>query len=158
MSYQRIIVSGNLARDPEIRHTPSGAVVCTLSIPTTEKWRDKAGETQERTEWHRCILWNKTAELAEKYLQKGSAVTIEGKNQTRKWQDKDGQERYTTEVVANDMQMLDSRSGGSAPYEGGGDRSQQGAERPEAGGPPRSGNAPREQGFADDGFDDDIPF
>ena len=133
MSYQRIIVSGNLARDPEIRHTPSGAMVCTLSIPTTEKWRDKAGETQERTEWHRVILWNKTAELAEKYLQKGSAVTIEGKNQTRKWQDKDGNERYTTEIKADNMTFMRGGKQGGAQSSG--------AAQPESA-----------------GFDDEIPF
>ena len=137
MSYQRIIVSGNLSRDPEIRHTPSGAMVCTLSIPTTEKWRDKAGETQERTEWHRCILWNKTAELAEKYLQKGSAVTIEGKNQTRKWQDKDGNERYTTEIKADSMTFM----------RGSGAQSSGAARQPK----------PAETSGGDD-FDDDIPF
>ena len=141
MSYQRIIVSGNLARDPEIRHTPSGAVVCTLSIPTTEKWRDKSGETQERTEWHRVILWNKTAELAEKYLQKGSAVTIEGKNQTRKWQDKDGNERYTTEVKADNMTFMRGSGAQSS-----------GAAQPES--------AARQQRTAQGGdpFDDEIPF
>ena len=129
MSYQRIIVSGQLARDPEIRHTANGAMVCTITIPTTETWRDKSGEKQERAEWHKIILWNKTAELAEKYLQKGSAVTIEGKVQTRKWQDKDGADRYSTEIKADSMTFMRVSAA-------------------------QSSGAARD----DDGFDDDVPF
>ena len=155
----KAIIVGTLGQDPDVKYTASGSPVVNISVATNENWKDKqTGEAQERTEWHRIVIFGKLAEIAAQYLRKGSQVYFEGKIQTRKWQDKDGQERYTTEVVANEMQMLDSRSGGSAPYEGGSGGPQQGAERGEASSPSRSGNAPREQGFADDGFDDDIPF
>jgi single-strand DNA-binding protein len=155
----KVILIGNLGRDPEVRYTPNGGAISNVTVATSDSWKDKqTGEMQERTEWHRIVFFGRLAEIAGEYLRKGSKVYVEGRLQTRKWQDKDGQERYTTEVVANEMQMLDSRSGGSAPYEGGSGGPQQGAERGEASSPSRSGNAPREQGFADDGFDDDIPF
>jgi len=155
----KVILIGNLGRDPEVRYTPNGGAISNVTVATSDSWKDKqTGEMQERTEWHRIVFFGRLAEIAGEYLRKGSKVYVEGRLQTRKWQDKDGQERYTTEVVANDMQMLDSRSGGSAPYEGGSDKSQQGPERGADGAAPRSGNAAGEQGFADDGFDDDIPF
>ena len=106
MSYQKVIVSGNLSRDPEVRHTQNGATICTLSIPTTETWRNKSGEKQERVEWHRIVLWNKTAELAEKYLSKGSAVTIDGKLQQRKYEAKDGTEKQVTEIKADSLTFM----------------------------------------------------
>lgn len=115
----KVILIGNLGQDPEVRFTPSGTAVANLSIATSDTWMDKqTGQRQERTEWHRIVLFNKTAEIAQQYLKKGSKVYIEGRLQTRKWQDQNGQDKYSTEVVCNDMQMLDSRGGGD--YQGGG--------------------------------------
>ena len=116
----KVILIGNLGQDPEVRFTPSGAAVANLNLATTDTWMDRqSGQRQERTEWHRVVMFNKTAEIAQQYLKKGSKVYIEGRLQTRKWQDQSGQDRYSTEIVANDMQMLDGRSGdfqgGSAP-------------------------------------------
>ena len=109
----KVILIGNLGADPEIRHMPNGTAVATLNIATSESWKDKqSGEQQERTEWHRVVLFQRLAEIVGEYLKKGSKVYIEGRLQTRKWQDKTtGQDRYTTEIVANEMQMLDSRGG-----------------------------------------------
>ena len=109
----KVILIGNLGADPDTRHTAGGNAVTNLSLATTESWRDRqSGETQEKTEWHRIVLFNKLGEIAGEYLRKGSRVYIEGKLQTRKWQDRDGNDRWTTEIVANEMQMLDTRSGG----------------------------------------------
>ncbi|MES2141968.1 MAG: single-stranded DNA-binding protein [Pseudomonadota bacterium] len=107
----KVILIGNLGTDPEVRHMPNGAAVATINIATSESWKDKqTGEQQERTEWHRVVLFQRLAEIAGQYLKKGSKVYIEGRLQTRKWQDKTtGQDRYTTEIVTNDLQMLDSR-------------------------------------------------
>lgn len=108
----KVILIGNLGQDPEVRFTPSGTAVANLNLATSDTWMDRqSGQRQERTEWHRVVLFNKTAEIAQQYLKKGSKVYIEGRLQTRKWQDQNGQERYSTEIVANDMQMLDSRGG-----------------------------------------------
>jgi single-strand DNA-binding protein len=109
----KVIVMGRLGQDPEVRMTPNGQHVCTMSLATSESWM-KEGNKEERTEWHRIVLWGKTAELAGKYLKKGRAVYIEGKLQTRSWQDKDGQKRFTTEIVGNTMQFVDSGSGRNA--------------------------------------------
>ncbi|MYL24673.1 single-stranded DNA-binding protein [Vreelandella massiliensis] len=115
----KVILIGNLGQDPEVRFTPSGTAVANLNLATTDTWMDRqSGQRQERTEWHRIVLFNKTAEIAQQYLKKGSKVYIEGRLQTRKWQDQNGQDRYTTEIVGNDMQMLDSRGGGD--FQGGG--------------------------------------
>ena len=109
----KVILVGNLGQDPEIKYTAGGAAVTTLSIATSDSWKDKdTGEDQERTEWHRVVLWRRLAEIAGEYLKKGSKVYIEGQLQTRKWE-QEGQTRYTTEIVARDMQFLDSRGGGS---------------------------------------------
>ena len=111
----KVILIGNLGSDPEVKYTPSGVPVANFSLATTESWSDKtSGERQERTEWHRLVLWRRLAEIAGQYLKKGSKLYVEGKLQTRSWDDQNGQKRYTTEVVVNDMQMLDSRgdSGG----------------------------------------------
>ena len=117
-SVNKVILIGNLGQDPEVRFTPSGTAVANLNLATSDTWMDRqSGQRQERTEWHRVVLFNKTAEIAQQYLKKGSKVYIEGRLQTRKWQDQNGQERYSTEIVANDMQMLDGRSGD---YQGGG--------------------------------------
>ncbi|GAA3905084.1 hypothetical protein GCM10022228_14100 [Halomonas cibimaris] len=117
----KVILIGNLGQDPEVRFAPSGTAVANLNVATTDTWMDRAsGQRQERTEWHRIVLFNKTAEIAQQYLRKGSKVYIEGRLQTRKWQDQNGQDRYSTEVVCNDMQMLDSRGGGGGgDYQGG---------------------------------------
>lgn len=112
-SVNKVILIGNLGRDPEVRYMPSGDAVANISIATTETWKDKNGEKQEKTEWHRVAMFGKTAEIAGEYLKKGSQVYIEGRLETRKWTDKEGHERYTTEIRADRMQMLGSRSGGS---------------------------------------------
>jgi single-strand DNA-binding protein len=109
----KVILIGNLGADPEVRYMPSGGAVANLRIATTESWKDRqSGEMQERTEWHRVVLFGRLGEIAKEYLRKGSRVYVEGRLQTRKWQGQDGQDRYATEVVANDMQMLDRREGG----------------------------------------------
>ena len=141
----KVILIGNLGADPEVRYSPSGAAVTNIRIATSESWRDKqTGEMNERTEWHRVVFFGKLAEISGEYLRKGSKVYIEGRLQTRKWQGQDGQDRFTTEVVANEMQMLDSRGEG-----GGGGGRPQGSNQPE-----QSQSAPADEG----GFDDDIPF
>ena len=106
-SINKVILIGNLGSDPELRFTPSGVQVANFSLATTESWTDKSGERQERAEWHRIVLWRRLAEVAGQYLKKGSKIYIEGKLQTRSWEDQNGQKRYTTEVVANSMEMLD---------------------------------------------------
>ncbi|MDH5446870.1 MAG: single-stranded DNA-binding protein [Gammaproteobacteria bacterium] len=110
----KVILIGNLGRDPEIRYMPNGGAVANLALATSEVWKDKnTGEQQEKTEWHRVVLFRRLAEIAGEYLKKGSKVYIEGKLQTRKWQDNQGQDRYTTEIVGNELQMLDSRGVGA---------------------------------------------
>lgn len=110
----KVIIVGNLGKDPEIRHTPSGQAVANFSIATSESWNDKEGQKQEKTEWHRIVVWGKLAELCSKYLSKGRQCYLEGKLQTRAWDDKDGNKRYTTEVVANTVQFLGGSAGASA--------------------------------------------
>lgn len=157
----KVILIGNLGRDPEVRYTAGGSAVANLRIATTESWRDKqSGEKKEATEWHSVVLFGKTAEIAGEYLKKGRTVYIEGRLQTRKYQDKDGQERYSTEIVASDMQML---GGGEGRGEGGSSHGgrQGGAEEPAwGGGAPagrQSGGKPPADDFGGD-FEDDIPF
>jgi len=108
----KVILIGNLGSDPEVKYTPSGVPVANFSLATSETWNDKSGERQEKTEWHRLVIWRKLAEIAGQYLKKGSKIYIEGKLQTRSWDDQNGQKRYTTEVVVNDLQMLDGRGDG----------------------------------------------
>ncbi|MEM7404127.1 MAG: single-stranded DNA-binding protein [Pseudomonadota bacterium] len=163
----KVILVGNLGADPETRYTPSNTAVTNLRIATSDSWRDRqTGEQQERTEWHRVVCWNRLAEIAAEYLRKGSKVYIEGRLQTRKWQGQDGQDRYTTEIVANEMQMLDSRGGGGGGG-GGGDYGRGGPPDDDWGQPPArsggGGGAPRPApttgpGPGGDDFDDDIPF
>jgi len=142
----KVILIGNLGQDPEVRYMPNGGAVCNITVATSETWKDKnTGEQQEKTEWHRVVMFRRLAEIAGEYLKKGSKVYLEGKLQTRKWQDQQGQDRYTTEVVADEMQMLDSR-GGSADYRGGAP-----ASAPQS--KPAAQPAP-----VDNGFEDDIPF
>ncbi len=142
----KAIIVGTLGQDPDTRYTSSGSPVVNVSVATNENWKDKqTGEAQERTEWHRIVIFGKLAEIAAQYLKKGSQVYFEGKIQTRKWQDKSGQDRYTTEIVANEMQMLGGKpgAGSTVPFD-----------------PPaksESKPAPAETAPIDDGFDD-IPF
>ncbi|MEE4167122.1 MAG: single-stranded DNA-binding protein [Desulfocapsaceae bacterium] len=114
----KAIIVGNLGADPEIRYTQNGAPVATFNVATSERWRDQEGNQQESTEWHRIVAWRKLAEICGEYLHKGSRVYIEGKIQTRKWQDQSGNDRYTTEIVAREMKMLDRRESGSAASSG----------------------------------------
>ena len=141
----KVILIGNLGQDPDVRFMPSGNPVANLRIATTDSWTDKqSGQRQERTEWHSVVLFNKLAEIAQQYVKKGSRIYIEGRLQTRKWQGQDGQDKYTTEIVANDMQMLDSRSGQGG---GGGDYAQQPQQGNYAGGAPQ-GAAQQGGGYA----------
>jgi len=118
-SVNKVIIVGNLGRDPEVRYTPEGAAICNVSIATTSQWKDRnSGERREETEWHRVVMYNRLAEIAGEYLRKGRPVYIEGRLKTRKWTDKDNIDRYTTEIVADQMQMLGGREGGSS--DGGG--------------------------------------
>jgi len=165
----KVILVGNLGQDPEVRYTANGAAVANITVATTEQWTDRqSGQKQEKTEWHRIVLFGRLGEIAGEYLRKGSQVYLEGKLQTRKWQDQNGQDRYTTEIVANEMQMLGGRGGAAgaadynnnsqdfgggrpaaAPQQGGG-----GSGRPAA---PAAPAAPAGGSNFDD-FDDDIPF
>ena len=148
-SVNRVTIIGNLGKDPETRYATSGDAVTNITVATTETWKDKAtGEKREATEWHRVVFFGKLAEIAGQYLKKGSQVYLEGKLKTRKWQDKDGHERYTTEINADEMKMLGGKGDGqqSEPQ-----RQQQAPQRPQAPQKPASGG-----GFNE--FDDDIPF
>ena len=109
----KVILVGNLGQDPEVRYMPNGNAVANITVATSETWKDQQGQPQERTEWHRVVLYRRLAEIVGEYLRKGSKVFLEGRLQTRKWQDQSGQDRYTTEIVANELQMLDSRNQGS---------------------------------------------
>ncbi len=154
----KVIIVGNCGQDPETRFMPSGGAVTNLSIATSESWKDKtSGEPQERTEWHRVVFFNRLAEIAGEYVKKGSKLYVEGSLRTRKWQGQDGQDRYTTEIVASEMQMLDSRGG---PGGSGGYDSPQGSTG--QGSAPKSSNqqAPNQQAPQQQAgpFDDDIPF
>jgi single-strand DNA-binding protein len=156
-SVNKVILLGNLGRDPETRYTTGGDPVTNLRIATSEQWKDKSGEKQERTEWHTVVLFGRQAEVAGEYLKKGRSVYIEGRLQTRKWQDKDGQDRYSTEIVADRMQLIGSaRDAGGGDVEFGSAPSRGSA----AGGAAPSGSAPKGGGKkpATDDLDDDIPF
>ncbi|MBV8622986.1 MAG: single-stranded DNA-binding protein [Herbaspirillum sp.] len=174
-SVNKVIIVGNLGRDPETRYMPNGEAVTNIAVATTESWKDKnSGEKKELTEWHRITFYRKLAEIAGQYLKKGSQIYVEGRLQTRKWQDKEGVERYTTEIIADTMQMLGGRQGGGGGsmddgggYGGGGGGGSYGggAPRQSAGGGAGAsgGAAPRQQAaqrpapnFSD--MDDDIPF
>jgi single-strand DNA-binding protein len=169
-SINKVIIIGNLGRDPEVRYTPSGAAVCNVSVATTRNWKDKSsGDKVEETEWHRVVFYDRLAEIAGEYLKKGRPVYVEGRLKTRKWQDKDGKDNYTTEIVAEQMQLLGGREGGGGGgggYGGGApaaeDFSQEApsrpAARPQA---PASRPAPAPAAKSATGFDDmddDIPF
>jgi len=171
-SVNKVILIGNLGRDPEVRYAPSGSAICNVTIATSRQWKDKtSGEKQEETEWHRVVFYDRLAEIAGEYLKKGRSVYVEGRLKTRKWQDKEGQDRYTTEVIAQEMQLLGSREGmgggggggaddgysresygGGAP--GGGAGGAGGGGRGSGGGARKPSQAPSP--VAD--MDDDIPF
>ncbi|MBB1162875.1 single-stranded DNA-binding protein [Aquariibacter albus] len=170
-SVNKVIVLGNLGRDPEVRYTPSGSAVANLRIATTRNWKDKqSGERVEETEWHSVVLYDRLGEIAGEYLKKGRPVYIEGRLKTRKWQDKDGNDRYTTEIVGETMQLLGGREGGGD--EGGGSGYSRGggsgygggdedrpARAPAARAPaPRPAPAPKPAASSFDDLEDDIPF
>ncbi len=160
-SVNKVILIGNLGRDPETRYTTDGSAVTNLNIATSEVWKDKGGEKQERTEWHRVVLFGRQAEIAGEYLKKGRSVYIEGRLQTRKYTDKEGVERYATEIVGDRMQLLggrDTGSGGDTEFSGGGGAGSGGGRREggASGGGGKTGGGGR--GPATDDFDDDIPF
>jgi single-strand DNA-binding protein len=146
----KVILIGNLGRDPEVKYLPSGSAVCNITIATSEQWKDKeSGEKKDRTEWHNVVFFGRLAEIAGEYLKKGSQVYVEGSLRTRKWQDKEGRDRYTTEIVVNDMQMLGGRGGGATT-----------ASYDEPAAPPAAARA-KASPAADtgsDSLDDDIPF
>ena len=145
----KVILIGNLGNDPDTRYTAGGAAVANVSLATTDSWRDKeTGEQQDRTEWHRVVFFGRLAEIVSEYLHKGSQIYIEGRLQTRKWQDKEGNDRYTTEIVANEMQMLGGRGGS-------GSGSSTGMDSPE---PENTSSKSSARQSADDFVDDDIPF
>lgn len=170
----KVIIMGNLGQDPEVKYTANGSAVANITVATSETWRDKAsGEQREKTEWHRVVLFGKTAEIAGEYLRKGSQVYLEGQLQTRKWQDQSGQDRYTTEVVvqwpAGQMQLLGGRPQGGAPAMGGQPQQQQGGWGQPQQPAQQQYNAPQQQKQAPQqsqpqyneppmDFDDDIPF
>lgn len=174
-SINKVIIIGNLGRDPEVRYTPSGAAVCNVSVATTRNWKDKnSGDKVEETEWHRVVFYDRLAEIAGEYLKKGRSVYVEGRLKTRKWQDKDGKDTYTTEIVAENMQLLGGREGGGGGGGGGygGGRDSGGDEgfsrepaensRPAARPAPapasRPAPAPSKSSTGFDDMDDDIPF
>ena len=165
-SINKVILIGNLGRDPEVRYTPNGAAICNVTIATSRNWKDKtSGEKVEETEWHRVVFYDRLAEIAGEYLKKGRSVYVEGRLKTRKWQDKDGVEKYTTEVIADNMQMLGGREGmGGGTEDGGGRSSGYGSERPAGGGErparpaPAAKPAPQKSATGFDDMDDDIPF
>jgi single-strand DNA-binding protein len=170
-SVNKVILVGNLGRDPEVRYMPNGEAVANFSIATTENWKDKSGVKQEKTEWHNIVMYRRLAEIAGEYLKKGRPVYIEGRLQTRKWE-KDGVTRYTTEVIGDQMQMLGSKDGGgssNASYDGGMDQgyapddTNQSQPRQSSQAPSSGQQVPASQGSAKTGgnfddFEDDIPF
>jgi single-strand DNA-binding protein len=156
----KVILIGNLGQDPEVRSMPSGGAVTNVSVATSETWKDKnSGEQQERTEWHRVVFFNRLGEIAGQYLRKGSKVYVEGSLRTRKWQDQNGQDRYSTEIIASEMQMLDSRTG-STGFDSPSEPPPYGNSEPPPQG--KSSRAPAagdgQRPALDNDFDDDIPF
>jgi len=150
----KVIVVGNVGQDPETRYSAGGAAITNLSIATSDSWKDKqTGQMQERTEWHRVVFFNRLAEIAGEYLRKGSKVYVEGRLQTRKWQDQGGQDRYTTEIVANEMQMLDSRGAGDGMGGGQAMGGGYGGQNPSQGAPQQAApqSAPNQGGYPQQG-------
>lgn len=169
-SVNKVILIGNLGRDPEVRYTPSGSAVCNVTLATTRNWKSKdSGEKQEETEWHRVVFYDRLAEIAGEYLKKGRSIYVEGRLKTRKWTDKDGAEKYTTEIIAQEMNMLGSREGmgaggGSGDEEGGGgggygERSAPQRQAPASRATPQAAAKPAPKSSTSfDNMDDDIPF
>jgi single-strand DNA-binding protein len=164
-SVNKVIIVGNLGKDPEVRYSTSGAAICNITVATSRQWKDKAsGEKREETEWHRVVFYDRLAEIAGEYLKKGRPVYVEGRLKTRKWQDKEGQDRYTTEIIAEEMQLLGSRessSGGDTEFSGGGGGGGGGGQRRSSssvGAPAGGGGAGGGARKNNDEFDDDIPF
>ena len=169
-SVNKVILIGNLGRDPEVRYTPSGSAVCNITMATTRSWKSKeSGEKVEETEWHRIVFYDRLAEIAGEYLKKGRSVYVEGRLKTRKWTDKDGAEKYTTEVIAQEMNMLGGREGmggGAGEEEGGGagyteraaPQRAAPASRPQAAAPASASRAAPKSATGFDNMDDDIPF
>lgn len=160
-SVNKVILIGNLGRDPEVRYAPSGSAICNVTLATTRNWKSKdSGEKQEETEWHRVVFYDRLAEIAGEYLKKGRPVYVEGRLKTRKWTDKDGVEKYTTEVIADQMQLLGGREGGMGGG-GGDDGGEMRESRPARSAPPPRAPAPKPAAKSSTGFDDmddDIPF
>ena len=161
----KVTLIGNLGADPEVRYMPTGGAVVNITLATSMRWKDKqSGERKDATEWHRVVFFNRLAEVVGEYLKKGSQIYVEGRLQTRKWQDQNGQDRYTTEIVASEMHMLGSRSGGTADF--GGDQSQGGYSAPQSRPASQSQQSAPQQDSGSmppappnyDDFDDDIPF
>ena len=159
-SVNKVILIGNLGRDPEVRYAPSGAAICNVTIATSRNWKDKtSGERQEETEWHRVVFYDRLAEIAGEYLKKGKSVYVEGRLKTRKWTDKEGAERYTTEIIAQEMTMLGGREGGGGDEEGGGySREPAARPAPRAAAPAPSPRPAPKAATGFDDMDDDIPF
>lgn len=144
----KVILIGNLGQDPEVKYMPNGNAVANITVATSESWKDKnTGEQVDKTEWHRVVFFRRLAEIVGEYLKKGSKIYIEGKLQTRKWQDKNGADHWTTEIIANEMQMLDSRGGGSSDFN-----------QSSGGGQQQSSSSQAAPAPANNDFDDDIPF
>lgn len=155
-SVNKVILIGNLGKDPEVRYAPSGSAMCNVTLATSRQWKDKtSGEKQEETEWHRVVFYDRLAEIAGEFLKKGRPVYVEGRLKTRKWTDKEGVEKYTTEIVADQMQLLGGREGQGGDDAGGGQRSAP-APRPAASRPAAAAAPKSSTGFDD--MDDDIPF
>jgi single-strand DNA-binding protein len=152
MSVNKVILIGRLGKDPETRYMTSGEAVTNATLATSENWKDKSGEKQEKTEWHNLVFYRRLAEIAGEYLKKGSQIYVEGKLQTRKWQDKEGKDRYTTEIVVNEMTMLGGKSSGSGSFE-----VVESKPAAASGGAAPAKAAPAAKGSFDN-FDDDIPF
>jgi single-strand DNA-binding protein len=157
-SVNKVILIGNLGRDPEVRYAPSGAAICNVTIATSRQWKDKtSGERQEETEWHRVVFYDRLAEIAGEYLKKGRPVYVEGRLKTRKWTDKDNVERYTTEIVADQMQLLGSREGMGGGDEGGARSGGESRPAPRPA-PPAAQKPAAKSSTGFDDMDDDIPF
>ena len=162
MSVNKVILVGHLGKDPEVKYMPSGDAVASVTLATTETWKDKQGQKQERTEWHNLSFFGRSAEVVGQYLKKGSQIYVEGRIRTEKWTDKEGKDRYTTKIMADSMQMLGSKSSSGGGNQGGGDEYQQQPERAAAPArpaptPAAARPAPAAKNNFDD-FDDDIPF
>jgi len=154
MSVNKVILVGRLGKDPETRYMTSGEAVTNCTLATSENWKDKSGEKQEKTEWHNLVFYRRLAEIAGEYLKKGSQIYAEGKLQTRKWQDKEGRDRYTTEIVVNEMTMLGGRSSGAGSFEVVENKPDRSSAAPAKAAPATA----KSSGSSFDNFDDDIPF